>query len=211
MAASPIKISPGAASPMLHRLTQRLGEMAQAYALPKVMAASSQLGRALSLVRESNAVIKLFIPHYWAIYVHDGRGSYGPGSPATRGKPARFLVWFRNPNNDPRLRAGLQAIRRNQVRRLTKEQFKFWLDQNKLARRLGLPAPMVVYGWPNQPGKKAPPDPGRFYFGNAPGQGMHGFLDHARPEAKAIVQKEMRKLLGEEFFKKKKDIIRVRI
>lgn len=68
----------------------------------------------------------LFIPHYWAVYVHDDRGPFGP-------RRAQLLVWFADPDDDPRLRGGY-PVRYRDVRRLTKEQFQFGLREN--ARRL---------------------------------------------------------------------------
>src|SRR5690349_17805389 len=107
---------------LVRRLANRLGQMAFSRATPAVAAASRQLQRGMVLTEDprppGQATSLLFIPHYWAIYVHDDRGSFGPGSPATRPPKALFLVWFRNPNNDPRLAAGLQVMRRNNVRRL---------------------------------------------------------------------------------------------
>lgn len=55
---------------------------------------------------------------YWARFYHDGRGVVphdGPKSPGV-------LVWYKNPDNDPRLPSG-GAIRAIDVRRLTKPEF----------------------------------------------------------------------------------------
>ena len=39
---------------------------------------------------------RLSVPHYWAIYYHDGRGPIRP-------RNGKFLVYFRNVEDDPRL------------------------------------------------------------------------------------------------------------
>lgn len=53
----------------------------------------------------------LGVPHYWAIYYHDGRG------PAYPRKRTRWLVWYPNPKNDPRHR-GIYPVRRKEIRSL---------------------------------------------------------------------------------------------
>lgn len=202
---------PATEQTMLRKIVSRLGGLALSHALPDVQRASRQLARAMRFVVLTDSKGALFIPHYWAIYVHDGRGSFGPGSKATPGKKARFLVWFRDPHDDPRLQHAMQVQRRVNVRRLTKDQFKFWLKQNKFARDRGLPEPMVVHGWPNRPGAKVGPTPGKFFFGNEPGQGMAGFMQGiARHEAKQIVQEDMREILGKQFFEQATEKIGLR-
>jgi hypothetical protein len=62
------------------------------------------------------------IPHYWAIYYHDGSG------PITMPK-GKYMVWYRDPKDDPRYRGGY-PVTRSQVRPLTLSKKNF----NKLVR-----------------------------------------------------------------------------
>jgi len=56
------------------------------------------------------------VPHYWAVYYHDGRG---------RAKPdGQWLIWYPNPNDDPRHR-GAYPTKRSQVRSLTEAGAKW--------------------------------------------------------------------------------------
>lgn len=70
-------------------------------------------------------------PFYWARFYYLGRG-------AVRPREARFLVWFRDPSDDPRLRPS-PPRRIDQVRRLTAEQFRDALAAKQIivARRSG--------------------------------------------------------------------------
>jgi len=76
------------------------------------------------IINESRMRGRLFIPHYWAIWYHDGRGPVQP-------KRARKLVFFDNPKDDPRLKQGY-PVKRSQVVRLTKEQYQEGLRRNRL-------------------------------------------------------------------------------
>ena len=49
----------------------------------------------IDLSRARVAVGALFIPHFWAVMLHDGHRSFGP-------KDANFLVFFVNEDDDPR-------------------------------------------------------------------------------------------------------------
>ena len=81
------------------------------------------------IVDESEQRADLFIPHYWAIWYHDGRGRVSPVN-------ARKLVFFDNKNNDPRIRGGRLPVTEAQVRRLTREQYREGLriNQERAAR-----------------------------------------------------------------------------
>jgi len=74
----------------------------------------------------------LGVPHYWAVFYHDGRRGFGP-------RRSRVLVWFKNPNDDPRAPNRQYPVRRSQIKRLTREQFYSALREGKLivARRTG--------------------------------------------------------------------------
>ena len=69
------------------------------------------------------------IPHYWAIYYHDGSG------PITMPK-GKYMVWFRNPEDDPRLKSGF-PVKRSDVRglNLSSKQFNRYIKEGKLIVR----------------------------------------------------------------------------
>lgn len=108
---------------LIRSILRDLGE--RELALVKKSIGSKTLRSAIRLIiHESEERGALFIPHYWAIWYHDGRGSVSPVS-------ARKLVFFDDPNDDPRLRGG-RPVRESQVRRLTKEQYEEGLRRNRL-------------------------------------------------------------------------------
>ena len=76
--------------------------------------------------KRGRRVVVIGVPHYWAVYYHDGTSSFGPNP------PRKFLVWF--PRNaladDPRL-GGQWPVRFSEWRRLTKEEFKLIVEINK--------------------------------------------------------------------------------
>jgi hypothetical protein len=63
----------------------------------------------------------LFIPHYWAVMVHDGTRAFGP-------KSAQFLVYFANEDDDPR---GPSPERASDERRLTRDEFNAGMQRNR--------------------------------------------------------------------------------
>ena len=75
--------------------------------------------------------IIVHIPHYWAEYYHDGSG------PVSMPK-GRYMVWFRNPKDDPRLKGGY-PIKRSDKRSLkdliSNEEFKELIKSGKLVVR----------------------------------------------------------------------------
>lgn len=86
---------------------------------------SKQLRLAMQLiVEESKARARVFVPHYWAIYLHDGHDEINPRS-------ARKLVFFDNPHDDPRVRGARRAERYSQERRLTKREYELGLQINR--------------------------------------------------------------------------------
>lgn len=89
------------------------------------------------IIDENEQRADLFIPHYWAIWYHDGRGRVSPVS-------ARKLVFFDNKNNDPRLPGGRYPETEAQVRRLTRRQYQDGLRINRERAELGLRPFMFV-------------------------------------------------------------------
>jgi len=104
----------------------------------KLLIGSSTLRRAIFLaVYASLGEAKLIVPHYWAVYYHDGRG---PVSPVN----ARKLVFFEEPlRNDPRLQ-GAYDVRADDIRRLSRDEYEEGLERNAERRAAGLPPFMFV-------------------------------------------------------------------
>jgi hypothetical protein len=92
----------------VNALTRELAGEAQLRALPAIT--SRTLQRALELNRQSASVISLHIPHYWAVFVHDGHGPVNM-------PPGKYMAAFRDPRLDPRLASGY-PIRASQVKSL---------------------------------------------------------------------------------------------
>lgn len=105
-----------------------LANAAMDRARPKIRSRALQQGLKITKGRKPN-IAYLYIPHYWAVYLHDDRNAFGP-------RRARWLVWFENPADDPRL-AGGYPERFADVKRLTKEQFRQGMVENRLRRAHG--------------------------------------------------------------------------
>ena len=101
-------------------LVDAIGKLALQHVTPKIR--SRTLQRAIRYYRTTFRSGRLFIPHFWAIYQHDGRGP-------VKVKNARSLVFFVNPADDPRL-AGGYPIKLSQIKKLTKEQFRAGMQEN---------------------------------------------------------------------------------
>lgn len=153
----------------LQRLATELARAGRDYVRPFIP--SQTLRSSLQVVQgESFNKSSIFIPHYWAVYLHDGRGAFGP-------RKKRVLVYFRNPANDPRIRGGY-PVRAVENRRLTEGEWNYWLRQNRIALALGVPPPMIIK-------KFVGPQRGSFFFDNSRTMGVF-----AGRIADTIVQKE---------------------
>lgn len=130
------------------RLLERLAVKALSTVKPQIP--SEALRNGLVIVPEAAGRIDLHIPHYWAVYIHDGRPGFGP-------RRSSWLVWFANPRDDPRLQPNY-PVRLSDVRRLTKQQFKDGMAENRRRAANGLPPFMLV--------RKFQPKPlaGSFFF-----------------------------------------------
>ena len=85
---------------------------------------SRTLREALRLIVEPQiGQATLFIPHYWAEFYHDGRAGF-------EAQAGRVLVFFADPDDDPRLEAGY-PVRAADIRRLTREEFNDGLAENE--------------------------------------------------------------------------------
>lgn len=91
---------------------------------------SSTLRDAVELVvGEIEGEASLFVPHYWAVYYHDGRAGFS--APV-----GRKLVFFADPEDDPRLESGF-PVRATDLVRLSREQFEEGLAINAERRASG--------------------------------------------------------------------------
>lgn len=153
-------------------LASALLSAGRAFVLPKIP--SKTLRKALNIRRLGDTRGYLNVPHYWAVFYHEGHTK-----PITPKRTNGFLVWFKNPKLDPRISSGF-PIRKNQVRSLTKDEFRAARKKNQI----------IVT-------KRSPFDGravrGRNFFSNR--GGMTGFSK----KADRVVKKELPKLLRAEF------------
>ena len=112
---------------------------------------------------ETSAFVR--IPHYWAIYLHDGTKAL-LRAPTSRGKSV--YVWFRRRRDDPRLAQGF-PVRAKDARSLTREEYLKGLIENAKRRKQGRPPHMYVF----KVVKASHPKPGARWFSNR--HGMAGF------------------------------------
>jgi len=106
-------------------------------ALVRPLIGSSTLRAAVRLIVDAQAgSAVLFIPHYWAVYYHDGRDGFGASN-------ASVLVFFADPDDDPRLEGGY-LVRESEIRRLSREEFYAGLAENELRAAEGEPPFMFV-------------------------------------------------------------------
>lgn len=80
--------------------------------------------------------IQFHTPYYWAGWYFDGTGRKTP-------KNSRYLIFFRDPKDDPRIEGGYPKTKA-EVRKLTREEFAYWAGMNRQAERAGRPWPMIV-------------------------------------------------------------------
>lgn len=167
---------------------------------------SKQLQAALISEETSVGTGRLHVPHYWAQYVHDGRGP----APSVGGT-GKILVWFKDPKDDPRYPGGVYPVRQSEVRHLSRGQFKKWSRINRVIinrykrstgrRRLtaadyrAMDLPMIVAQ--NSPGSRGQVKSVPF-FSNSAGGGMFGF----RAEANTIGSRTTSKYVTERLDRK---------
>lgn len=161
------------------RLLRALGKAAANRVRPKIVSYKGKpiraLQRALKSVLVNDERVELQIPHFWSVYVHEGRRV-----PVT--SRTGLLIWYRNPKRDPRLNAGVTPERAAKLRHLSNAEFKDAQAENYEAQRQGREPPVIII--PAGLLKRAtPPSP---FFENEPGGGMFGF----EREASEIAQQE---------------------
>lgn len=155
---------------------RELGLAARRQARPRVPSAT--LRKAMEVVVTRTATVSagrlsagtpnaafVRIPHYWAIYLHDGTDSL-LRAPTLRGKSV--YVFFARRRDDPRIRGGY-PVRASQARSLTRQEYQNGLLEN--ARRRARKQPPFMYVFKVL--KASHPRPGARWFDNR--QGMAGF------------------------------------
>lgn len=106
---------------VVREVLRAIGERELAEARRRVP--SDTLRAAMQLIiEESELRARVFVPHYWAVYLHDGHTGINPVS-------ARKLVFFDDWRDDPR-RGGTRPERFSQERRLTKAEYEEGLRIN---------------------------------------------------------------------------------
>lgn len=175
------------------RLARRLGQAALRKARPRVSRSSETLARSMQVNvfrlpgRLGTVQASVHIPHYWAVYVHDGRRPFRKG---------RYMVWWRNPKLDPRLQNGKSPRRARNVRRLTRDQFLAAMAlRDEWIKQGGDPfdAPVII-----TKAIRKPTRPNTF-FSNEPAGGMFGFRDIAGRIAQDEMSRFVKDFLGDSF------------
>lgn len=162
----------------LDQLTLELAWRAVAYSRPKIPSATLQNNIRVRR-NPSGSGHQMYLPHYWAIYIHEGRGPVTP-------KEKLYLVWFRNPKDDPRIRKTYGVKR--PPRSLKPSEWKFWNGENAKAKRAGQPVPMIVtqFAGESRSYRAGGRFPSRFWGNEA---GMRGFIPLGRRMVKDNVSK----------------------
>lgn len=145
-------------------VARALAEDARETALPHIPSQTLRRGARAQTNVAVPGEAAVHIPHYWAIYVHDGRSPF-------RMPKGRYMVWYRDPSQDPRLKGG-RPERRAAVRRLRLTKAEF--------HRLARAGQIVVASEIRKPTRPSP------FFSNT--GVMRSFLG----KAGGIVQREWR-------------------
>lgn len=163
----------------LERVVSMLLDLARDKVLPKID--SSTLRAALQQIIEfgpEGVRGRLHIPHYWAVFYHDGRKGFS--APA-----GHKLVFYADPRDDPRLRGG-RPVTKADVRPLTRAEFLAGLKKNRERRAKGGPPFMFVLD------SVGPADHHPFFT-----EGMIGFSDEAGPAVLRETDAHIRQIAAE--------------
>ena len=113
--------------------------------------------------------------------VHDGRKRINM-------PPGRFLIWYKNPADDPRF-AGRSTPRRLAERLSFRDLYS---DPAEFRAKIKKDRKKLIIA------KKVGPVAANPFFGNEPGQGMHGLMQEAHLIAREQIRKEMASFIGVE-------------
>lgn len=129
---------PGVVDFAVRELGQRAVNMARRYLLNRQ--GSKTLADDISFQDEGNGQGVVYVPHYWAEYVHDGRGSINL-------PPGQYMIFFPDKRDDPRTSGGTRYPTRQhqaKARRLTHGEFADFVRANRDRAAAGLPPIMIV-------------------------------------------------------------------
>lgn len=167
------------------RLVRRLAEAGLRRARPYLSRKSNTLARAMRAIADTPDLGRIEVPHYWALYVHDGRGAFAKQT---------LMVWFRDPRDDPRLQLGKTPRRASQLRNLSRAQFADAMAKRDAWIKGGgdpYDSPVIITKVIRKSTAAFP------FFGNEPGEGMFGFVyDANRLGAEEFSQLVRRELGG---------------
>ena len=156
------------------KLEARLAREAIKIARIAVGSYSRTLARSLKIeIRPDGAY--LVIPHYWAVYVHDGRRGFS--------KPGGFLIYYRNPAQDPRFNGRQTPERARDVRPLTPREFREAKRLNRVAKKRRRRPPVIITRAVG-PVRRGPTN---FFENNA---GMASFISGYRVSTKEYVRQQ---------------------
>jgi len=144
-------------------LRDALLEAAAAIASPAVAKWSKTLAEAIQIQATEPHAGRLYIPHYWAVYVNDGRGASIPSR-------TTYFVWWRDPAKDPRFSGSTTPERASSVRRLTAQEWRYYSTIRRNQIRAGEEPDMII-------ARSVKGTPPRKFFDND--GGMASFLDEA--------------------------------
>ena len=158
---------------------------------------SRTLRRALTrTVLRGTGVGFLEIPHFWALYVHDGR--LAPQFPS-----GRYFIWWRDPNQDPRLIGGKTPERASELRQLTFDEFdRAWEIFNEAIAN-GEQSPVVI----TKQIKKST-QPNRFFDNR---EGMRGFTAEVNAEGLSKFRAFLARFRGGILFKQINETVTLRL
>lgn len=166
------------------RVARILARTAVKIAREEIRDHSRTLEKALKVELLPNGMARLVIPHYWAVYVNDGRNSFT----STNG----WLIYYRNPAQDPRFNGRQTPARANQIGHLTRNQVNRARAMNRAALKRGVSYRDLPVKFIRFPRRVKGVAAKRFFENDG---GMRRFIIEYPPLAKAEVEKAFRAFL----------------
>ena len=111
------------------RLLETFALVGEQIVLPQIPSRTLQAALQL-IIDEPEMEARLFIPHYWAVYLHDGREGFS--APA-----GKSLIFYANPEDDPRIAGTTSPERASATRHLSRKEYEDGLERNALHHELG--------------------------------------------------------------------------
>lgn len=134
------KISLSEATNFTIRTLREVAELARMRARDYLLIhrGSQTLARDMDIEILGPEFARVFVPYFWAIYHHDGRGPI-------EAKPGKFLVFFPDKRADPRTAGGRRYPRTEaDILHLTKQQFYDGISRNRRRLEVGNPQPFMI-------------------------------------------------------------------